>query len=77
LQLKNNCTPKGLVPLENLFDNNDVAHHPKMEPNVEEFEDCNIGAEEEPKIIKISKKLSPAERGEYVSMLKEFSDVFS
>lgn len=30
LQLKNNCIPKGLVPLEKLFDNNDVAHQPKM-----------------------------------------------
>jgi len=77
LQLKNNCIPKGLVPLERLFDNNDVAHQPKMEPNEGEVEHCNIGTEEEPKIIKISKNLSPDERGEYVSMLKKFSDVFA
>jgi len=62
LLLKNNCIPKGLVPLERLFDNNDVAHEPKMEPNEGEVEDCNIGTKEEPKIIKISKNLSPTEK---------------
>jgi ribonuclease HI len=59
VQLKNNVIPKGLVPLENLFDNNDVARNPKVTPNDEEIEDCNIGTQEKPKIIKLSKTLSP------------------
>lgn len=74
LQLKNNCILKGLVPL---FDNNDVSHEPKMTPNEEEVEDCNIGTKEDPKIIKISKKLSPEAKGEYISMLKKFVDHFA
>lgn len=65
------------MPLERLFDKNDVAHQPKMEPNEGEVEDYNIGTKEQPKVIKISKKLSPTKKGEYVSMLKKFSNVFS
>lgn len=65
------------MPLERLFDNNDVSHQPKMEPNEGEIEDCNIGIEEEPKIIKISKNFSPTKKGEYVSMLKKSYDIFA
>ena len=32
LNLKDNFFPKGLTPLEDLFDSNDVARKPKMEP---------------------------------------------
>jgi hypothetical protein len=59
VQIKNNVIPKGLVPLEKIFDNNDVARNPKVTPNDEEIEDCNIGTKEKPKIIKLSKTLSP------------------
>jgi hypothetical protein len=58
IQLKNNCIPKGLVPLENIFDNNDVAKNPKVTPNEGEAEDCNIGTEKEPRLIKLSKTLT-------------------
>ena len=33
IQLKNNSFPKGLVPLEELFDHNDVAKNPRMTPD--------------------------------------------
>jgi ribonuclease HI len=59
VQLKSNIIPKGLVPLENLFDNNDVARSPKITVNEGDVEDCNIETPEDPKIIKLSKKLSP------------------
>ena len=59
VQLKNNIIPKGLVPLENIFDNNDVARNPKITANDEDIEDCNIGTQEYPKIIILSKMLSP------------------
>ena len=55
LQLKNNCIPKGLVPIEELFDNNDVAKNPKVTANDVEVEDYNIGTEQELEIIKLSK----------------------
>ena len=53
MQLENNIIPKGLVPLENLFDNNDVARNPKITANDEDIEDCNIGTQEDPNIIKL------------------------
>ena len=43
MQLKNNIIPKGLVPLETIFDNNDVARSPKITTNDGDVEDCNIG----------------------------------
>jgi hypothetical protein len=58
-QLKNNVIPKVLVSLENLFDNNNVARNPKVTQNDEEIEDCNIGTQENPKIINFSKTISP------------------
>lgn len=65
------------MPLEKLFDNNDVSHQPKIKPNVEEVEDCNIRTEEDSKIIKISNNLSPEAKSEYIRMLTKFSDVFA
>lgn len=32
IQLKNNAIPRGLVPLEKLFDQNDVVKNPKVVP---------------------------------------------
>lgn len=58
-KLKNNTIPKGLVPLEELFDKNDIAKNPKVTPNEAKIEDCNIGTNQEPKIAKLSKSLSP------------------
>jgi ribonuclease HI len=43
LHLKSNVLPRGLDPLEDLFDFNDVAEKPKIEANGQEVEDCNIG----------------------------------
>ena len=59
LQLKNNCIPKGLVTVEEMFDNNDVAKNSKVSSNDSEVEDCKIGTETNPKIIKLSKALDP------------------
>jgi hypothetical protein len=77
VQLKNNVIPKGLVPLENIFDNNDVAKNPKITANEEEIEDCNIGTKEDPKIIKLSKTLNPEVKERYINLMKDFPDVFS
>jgi hypothetical protein len=37
VQFKNNIIPKGLVPLEKFFDNNDVAINPKITANDEDI----------------------------------------
>ena len=57
IQLKNNFIPRGVIPLEKLFDQNDVAKNPKVKPIDDAIEDKNIGTEENPKIVKLSKKL--------------------
>jgi hypothetical protein len=77
MQLKNNTIPKGLVPLEKLFDNNDVAKSPKITANDGDVEDCNIGTQEDPNIIKLSKTLSLEVKKRYISLMKEFPDVFA
>ena len=39
VQLKSNHIPRGLIPLEKLFDQNDVAKDPKMKPADDVVED--------------------------------------
>jgi hypothetical protein len=39
MKLKNNIISEGLVPLEKLFDNNDVARSPKITANDGDVED--------------------------------------
>lgn len=62
IQLKNNCIPKGLVPLEKLFENNNVAKNPGVKPSHEDVKDINFGTEQEPKLVMISSKLSTEEK---------------
>jgi len=62
LDLKDNFLPKGLTPLEDLFYSNDVPKKPKMEPVRSDIEECNIGTELIPKMIKLSKSLPPQEK---------------
>ena len=45
-----------------MFYFNDVAKNPKIEPTRVEVEDCNIGTEQDPKMIKLSKYLSLAQK---------------
>ena len=77
MNLKDNFLPKGLTLLEDLFDSNDVARKPKMEPVRSDIEECNIGTELKPKIIKLSKTLPQQEKEKYITLLKEYQDVFS
>jgi hypothetical protein len=63
--------------LEDLFDSNDVPRKPKMEPLKADIEECNIGTEENPKLIKLIKSLPPDEKVKYIELFKEFQDVFA
>lgn len=76
LQLKDNVLPRGLAPLEDLFDFNDVSRKPKMEPIGTNIEECNIGSEQNPKILKILKSLPLMAKRKYIALFKEFIDVF-
>lgn len=68
--------PKRLVPLEDLFDSNDVARKLKMEPLRLNIEECDLGTEEKPNLVKLSKALPPAEKLKYICLFQEFQDVF-
>lgn len=54
IQLKNNCLTKGLIPVKFFFDQNDVAKTPRINSDVEEAENCNLGTAESPKFSKWS-----------------------
>jgi ribonuclease HI len=77
VQLPTNHIPKGLVPLEILFDGNDVAVKFKGSTDDVDVSECNIGTEKDPKFVKLSSSLSREQRVEYAELLKEFADVFS
>jgi len=48
-----------------------------MQPLNADIEDCNIGTEENPKMIKLSKTLPPDQKLKYVELFKEFQDAFA
>ena len=77
IQLKNNTIPKGLVPLEKLFDENDEAKNPRVSPNESEVDEFNIGTDKESKIVKLSKSLSSENKEKYLELMRQLSDVFS
>jgi len=69
--------PKGLTPLEDLFDFNVIPKKSQIEPPKENIEDYNIGTKDNPKMIKLSKSLPPDQKLKYVELIKEFQDVFA
>jgi hypothetical protein len=77
IQLKNNTIPKGLVPLEKSFDENDMDKSPRVSPNESEVDEFNIGTIKEPKIFKLYKSLSSKHRKKYIELMRQFSDVFA
>jgi ribonuclease HI len=54
IQLPNNHIPRGLVPLERLFDGNDVAIKDRVSNEYVDIAECNIGTQEEPRFVKLS-----------------------
>jgi hypothetical protein len=69
VQFPSNHIPKGLVPLEILFDRNDVAVKVKGSTENVEVTECNLGTEEDPKYVKLSRNLSKEHMAEYVNIL--------
>ena len=58
MELKTNHIPKVLVPLEILFERNDVSKKSSIQSQEKDVFDCNIGTITDPKIIKLSNALS-------------------
>lgn len=77
LQLKDNNIPKGLIPLEDLFDQDDVARKFTLVPMEKGVEDMNIGTTDKQKMIKLCKSLSSKAKEKYIRLLSEFFDVFA
>jgi hypothetical protein len=75
--LPSNHIPRGLVPLERLFDGNDVPVKGKVSNEDAETTECNIGTKEEPKFVKLSSSLTREQKAQYTELLKEFVDVFA
>ena len=76
IQLKGNYIPKGLIFLEKIFDQNDVAKDPKVNPNRNDIQDQNIGTKDSPKIVKLSKNTSLEENKKYIDLMKNYTDFF-
>jgi hypothetical protein len=77
LVLKSNQIPKGLIPLERLFDQNDMPLKSTLQPQPEEVEDCDVGTTKEPRIVKLSKYLPPEIKRKYKDLLGQYKDVFA
>ena len=77
LESKTNHIPKGLVPLERLFERNDTALNPEKQTNQAAVSDLNIGTDKDPKFVKLSKYFSDEERKRYLALMKEFRDIFA
>ena len=77
VQLPSNCIPRGLVPLEELFDQNDIPFKlakRELDPTIQEQ---NIGSQIHPKLINLSTGLNADQMSKFCSLIKEFADVFS
>jgi hypothetical protein len=58
IQLSSNHIPRGMIPLERLFDGNDMAVRGRVSGDDADTVECNIGTSEEPKLVKLSKSLT-------------------
>jgi len=77
LQLKSNFIPRGLVPLEQLFDQNDVPTRPTIQPKEEKVQEHNLGTSSEPQMIRLSKDFPEEKKKKYIKLFREFKDVFA
>lgn len=77
LQLKWNIIPRKLVPLERLFNKDDIVSKPMALKIDNQIEDYNIGSEEGPQMIRLSKGIPLQYRLRYLNLFKIYKDVFS
>ena len=77
LSSKDKNIPRGLAPLEDLFDFNDVEKKPTVEYTESEVKECNIGTEDQPKMIKLARSLPLDMKRKYVDLFKYFVNVFA
>jgi hypothetical protein len=68
---------KGLIPLEILFDQNDMPLKSSLQPQPEEVEDYDIGTKEESRIVKITNYFPPEVKSKYKDLLGWYKDIFA
>ena len=77
VQLPSNYIPRGLVPLEDLFDHNDIPLKPAKKEQDPVVQEKNIGIQIHPKLINLSTKLTAKQSSKFCGLIKEFADIFS
>jgi hypothetical protein len=68
VQLPNNQIPKGLVPLERLFDKNDIDVKVKGSTEYVDVTGFNLGIEDDTKYVKLSRSFSNEQRAKYAKI---------
>ena len=76
VQLPNNYIPQGLLPLEELFDHNDIHFKPAKKDPDPSIQEKNIGSQSHPKLINLSTGMTASQKSKFCSLIKEFVDVF-
>ena len=77
LQLKGNVIPRGLVPLERLFDKNDIPMQSNKVTEEDQVGDLNLGTYADPKIVKLSKRVPEEYKEKYLKLFQSYKDVFA
>lgn len=77
VQLPSIHIPKGFVPLEKLFDHNDVPYKATKKENESAVHRHNVGSPNHPKYINLSTHLSAAQSSKYCTLMKQFVDIFA
>lgn len=77
IQLKTNKVPKGLVILENMFDNQDRVRPRSKDHKPQELEEINLGTNEAPKKVYIGQNLSAKIRKPLIDLLRKYRHVFA
>jgi hypothetical protein len=77
IQVKSNKIPKGLVPLEQLFDRSDTFQGTNKSSLDDQVQEVNIGNGDTPRIIKIGKACTLEEKSKIIALVREYRDVFA
>ena len=77
VQLPRNYIPQGLIPLEELFDHNDIPLKPAKKELDPAIQEQNIGIQSRPKMINLSTGSNADHKSKFGILIKEFADVFA
>jgi hypothetical protein len=69
--------PKGIIPLENIIDENDMYKGITLKKISDEIVEFNIGTKDSPKLIKFGKVMTTKKREKLIALIREFKYLFS